>query len=88
MKQKLDILVIHWYDARSSDPWQTIEEAEVKWHKPAKVVSVGALVERTKDLLIICQNFGDGDLCGWMQIPRAWVKYVKKVGVVDLNWVK
>lgn len=88
MKHKLDIVIVNWIDARSSDPWQSEAEAELKWKTPARVTTVGALVERTKELVIICQSFGHGDVTAWLSIPRGWVKGVKKIGTLDLGWCR
>lgn len=88
MKQKLDVLQVLWVDAKSSDPWESVEEAENRWNKLHLVVSIGAAVSKTKDHVVLCQNFGDGDVSGWISIPTLWIKRVRKLGVIDLNWVK
>lgn len=87
MKKKLDIVMIRWVDAHSSDPWTDLEEAKVNWSKRNYVITIGAMVDKTKDHYVVGQNFGEHDIAGWISIPKKWACSLKKMGQVDVEVV-
>lgn len=73
------IVKIHWVDASSGNEWT--DEGEVKkWGKKNhNCESVGFLIEKNKNNVIIGSMFGEGDYGTFQKIPKGCVKSVKRL---------
>jgi hypothetical protein len=70
---KFSIVMVVWDDATELDGWTDGDE-EIK---PCLVYSVGYLVRKTKDHIVLAQDIAaDGMQCGRGQIPRGMVRKI------------
>ena len=70
---KTEPVLVRWIDSMKSSGWREFEETNME------CASVGHLVKKTKDRVIICMNrshCGDGD---YMEIPTCAIKSIKKL---------
>ena len=66
-------VIVRWIDSMGSSGWRKYEASGME------CTSIGHLVEKTKDRVVICQNrshCGDGD---FMEIPLVAVKSIKRL---------
>lgn len=73
---KVNPVIVKWVDAISAPGWRDYEKANIE------CISIGHLVSKDKDMIVICQNRsaegGGGD---FMSIPIVAIKSVKKLKV-------
>ena len=76
MKNK--IVKIEWVDSARSFDWSLLEEID---NKPVNCISVGFLIENTKEHITIAQNYGfkPEQVCNLITIPKCSVKNIKKL---------
>lgn len=76
MKNK--IVKIEWVDSARSFDWSLLEEID---NKPVNCISVGFLIENTKEHITIAQNYGlkPEQVCNLITIPKCSVKSIKKL---------
>lgn len=68
------MVAVTWDDAKTIDGWGDDDDKLT----PCHVVSVGFLVRKTKDYIVLAQDLApDGLICGRGQIPRGMVKKIK-----------
>ena len=77
------LVEVKWNDATGESGWMDINKAKLS--KPARPVSLGYLLEKTKEKLIIFTDYivddEDGTLtvCNVTTIPAAWVQDVTEI---------
>lgn len=68
------IYIVKWIDAKSRDDWHSREEAVVDSLIDNVVVSCGALLCEDKNYIVLLQSDShDGEVAGWISIPKKWV---------------
>lgn len=84
MKRRFPIVEVIWHDATELDGWKDGNEPEDP--KPCPVLSVGYLVHKCKDYIVLAQDVAhDGDRCGRGQIPRAMIKTLRVIKKKDAD---
>ncbi|MEK9753374.1 MAG: hypothetical protein VW338_09205 [Rhodospirillaceae bacterium] len=69
-----DIVAVSWVDTMNSNGWDTI--AETVEMEPAPVVTVGFLIKKTKDKVVVAHGLSGDSALGATVIPAAWVKSI------------
>ena len=83
VKRIYPLVEVTWNDATELKEWK--EEHEEEEMKPCPILSVGFLVKKTKDYIVIAQDLShDRMRNGRSQIPRAMVKQIKVLRKKDL----
>ena len=72
---KYPLVLIIWDDAESDDGW---EEAP-KELKPALATTVGFLIRKTKNHILVAHSYDNGHTNGRIQIPQAMIKSIKEI---------
>ena len=81
------LVEVKWNDATGESGWMDINKAKLS--KPAKPVSLGYLLEKTKEKLIIFTDYIVDDEDGTLTvgnvttIPAAWVQDVTEIYFKD-----
>ena len=81
------LVEVKWNDATGESGWMDINKAKLS--KPAKPVSLGYLLEKTKEKLIIFTDYIVDDEDGTLTvgnvstIPAAWVQDVTEIEFKD-----
>ena len=81
------LVEVKWNDAAGESGWMDINKAKLS--KPAKPVSLGYLLEKTKEKLIIFTDYIVDDEDGTLTvgnvttIPAAWVQDVTEIYFKD-----
>lgn len=76
---KTPLVHVVWDDAYSTDEWVALPDLSTKRQV---CHSVGFLVAKTKDLVVVAGTIEEGgDACCVIHIPRRMVKSIEKVGV-------
>jgi len=69
---------IEWIDSYSVDPWQTLNQAKFATHDLCICKTIGWLVDKTKDLVVICHTYNsDSHVTGCLHIPRRCIIKMK-----------
>ena len=75
-----EIVFVEWLDSKGvTHEWEYLEEIESM--KPDKCLSVGFLLEKTKEYLTIAQSVGQTQVIGRTTIPCCSIKRIKKLTV-------
>lgn len=80
LKDKLKLVEVQWIDATGGgDNW--ISEKELLQEKACIHNSVGYVIEDTKEHLKITMSYDEEreSLGGWLLIPKAYIKKLKKL---------
>ena len=78
------IYVIQWDDAETQDDWQTIDQVIEAARLVELVQTVGHLVYKTTDHIVLCatmQSQPRGNVCQTIRIPRANIHSMKCVRI-------
>jgi hypothetical protein len=74
----LEIVHIRWYDSASIHGWRGIEKLkQYRRDKLMVIDSVGMLVHKSKEKVILIRSVGAGEVDGVFEIPRACIKSMK-----------
>lgn len=71
MPDKFKRVQVVWHDAFSTDAWTDIDGLD---KNPLEVTSIGYLVAKTKDTVVVAGTIGQGQACCVIHIPRGMVK--------------
>lgn len=71
-------LYIEWEDAVASNGWEDHHKAELH-----PCVTMGFLIDETKDALLIASTISMGSTNARMHIPKAWIKKRKVIKYED-----
>ena len=74
---KLPISVVYWYDAVAETGWVNREEAK-KDCRLSLCVSVGHVVDRNDERILIACTKSENEYNAMINIPNAWVREVKE----------
>ena len=70
------IVEVSWYDANGRGGWADRQDYES--HGPAKIISVGYLLKRTKKFITLVGSQGEGDDVNQaMSIPMPWCSKIR-----------
>lgn len=76
--KKFDVVAVYWRDAASYHGWRDLDGE----FSLLPGVTVGLLIRKMKDAVVIARTIMENDDVGGVQIiPLAWVKRIKKLGV-------
>ena len=75
------IISIEWYDAHSSDKWQSIVEAKLNMSEMMLCNTIGYEISRTKNFIVVAHTLAwqDDDTpttCGVLHIPMKCIKTI------------
>jgi hypothetical protein len=74
----MKIVHVKWYDSSSIHGWRGIEKLkEYRRDKLMVIDSVGILIHKSKDKIILIRSVGSGEIDGVFEIPRACIKSMK-----------
>jgi len=76
-KKKIDITLIVWYDAVAETGWTSKEDAK-KTCQLAECVSVGHIVDKNKDRILLACTKSEDEYNAMINIPNAWIKEIKE----------
>lgn len=85
--KKETILYIEWYDAHSSDKWQSVVEAKMNLSEMMLVRTVGYLIRKTRWFVIIAHSLAWSEewnvqsTTGVLHIPRKTIKEMKEINL-------
>lgn len=68
---RFPLVLIHWHDAYSPSGWQTLDD--IKKIKPELVITVGFIIEQSKDKLTIAASVSGNDFGEVITIPKKWI---------------
>lgn len=68
------VVYVEWVDAVADAGWATTTKAEIH-----ECVTVGFLVDESKDALCIASTLSMNDTNARMHIPKAWVKKRRRI---------
>ena len=74
-----DVLKIVWLDAVAESGWE--ENATTKKLKLEECITVGFLIEKNKDSLIVASSVSKKENNARMCIPIKWIKSIKKLKI-------
>lgn len=78
---KRDYSIVHlvWEDAKGlTNSWTSEDNALIMGRRPVLVHTVGALLEQTKDYVLLSMSFGDGRTVDTvLRVPRGMVRSMK-----------
>jgi hypothetical protein len=74
----MKVIYVEWFDAETKDEWTCLAETKADAELPI-IKTVGFLVKRTKDLLIVSCSIDEvnGQVAQTIKIPTRWVKLKK-----------
>ena len=76
-KAKTKVTLIIWYDAVAETGWIGTEEAK-RTCKLAECVSIGHVVDRNKERILLACTKSDDEYNAMINIPNAWIKQIKE----------
>jgi len=80
MKINKQILLIEWLDSKGiTSQWEYLDDAEPM--KPDECLSVGFLLEKTREYVTIAQSVGETQVIGRTTIPCCSIKGIKELTV-------
>lgn len=72
------IVHVSWIDSCSpSRKWQ--DRDGIKGYKPASCITVGYLIEKRKDAVVIAASWGEHEVGDVTAIPRSCVKKIRRL---------
>ena len=75
-----EIVFIEWVDSKGiTNQWEYLDEIDPI--KPDKCLSVGFLLEKTREYVTITQSIGEAQTIGRTTIPCCSIKRIKKLTV-------
>jgi len=75
-----EIVFVEWIDSKGiTNQWEYLDEIEPM--KPDKCLSVGFLLEKTKEYITIAQSLGQTQVIGRTAIPCCSIRSIKKLTV-------
>ena len=84
-RKKFPLVMIEWVDARNDSGWETFHDS--KACGLATCVSVGLIIEKTKEKIVLVTSWGTDDWAlanGRLVIPNTWQVKITPLGVVDV----
>lgn len=72
-------VAVTWVDHCHISPGEWMTVADAHDATPAVVMSVGLLLRKTKDALILAQTVGGGDAAGVFVILRSCIRKIKRL---------
>lgn len=70
------VIYVEWVDAVADSGWATNPKAEIH-----PCVTIGFLVDESKDALCIASTISINDTNARMHIPKAWIKNKRRVAI-------
>tara|TARA_R100000742_G_C4246774_1_gene65578 strand:- start:203 stop:421 length:219 start_codon:yes stop_codon:yes gene_type:complete len=72
--------LVVWYDAVAETGWTKLEEAKTEC-KLSECVTIGHLVDRNQERILIACTKSENEYNAMINIPNAWVKEMKEYWV-------
>jgi len=76
-KNKTNITLVVWYDAVAETGWTSREDA-MSSCKLSECVSVGHLVDKNDERVLIACTKSENEYNAMINIPNAWIKVIKE----------
>ena len=82
-KIKYDVVLVKWFDAQHGT--HILEANEFQDLQPLFTVSVGCLIEKRKDAILLGFMLFGNKLKHYQLIPRGMIKQIKKLSWIELE---
>jgi hypothetical protein len=76
-KTKIPISLVIWYDAVAENGWTTKEDAAQNC-KLDRCVSVGHVVDKNKERILLACTKSENEYNAMINIPNAWIETIKE----------
>lgn len=74
-------VLIKWVDSKGvSNCWELLDELEPM--QPCLCLSIGFIIEDTKEYVTIAQSMEESQVCGRMTIPKCAIKSIQDLEVI------
>ena len=75
--KKIKVTLVIWYDAVAENGWITGEEAKTNC-KLDKCVSIGHLVDRNEERILLACTKSENEYNALINIPNTWIDTIKE----------
>ena len=78
--EKIKIILVVWMDAVAGTGWIKLEDAK-RDCQLSECVTIGYLIDRNKDRLLIACTKSENEYNAMINIPTAWVKETRDIWI-------
>jgi|TARA_R110001599_G_scaffold87607_5_gene233488 hypothetical protein len=78
--EKIKIILVVWMDAVAETGWIKLEDAKRECQL-SECVTIGYLIDRNKDRLLIACTKSENEYNAMINIPTAWVKETRDIWI-------